>query len=163
MYLNKLLGETFSRQSQLQSKEVWSIDKNKEENENEVRIKKTTLWNGMRGREWKCEEGLKNKKMKRKKKREEFAWWRVNQTWTAKLVWLQVKTTVWPRHDFFQQRQKLLDWCGVESPSPRSCRVVSYKRNLSLDRKVCNWGRLEPRTASKVRKHGRLRRGTKIF
>ena len=110
----------------------------------------------MRGREWKCEEGLKNKKMKRKKKREEFAWWRVNQTWTAKLVWLQVKKTVWPRHDFFQQRQKLLDWCGVESPSPRSCRVVSYKRNLSLDRKVCNWGRLEPRTASKVRKHGRL-------
>lgn len=73
------------------------------------------------------------KKWKRKKKEgiRVSSWWRVNQT-CREVGPIAGKKAVWPRHHFFQQRQKLLDWCGVESPSPTSYRVVSYKRNLSL-------------------------------
>lgn len=132
MYLNKLLEKLFlnnyigrSNQSSFHKK----LEQRRKRKRLEIKRLSGTIVG--EGRKWKREEGLKNEKEKKKEGIRVSSWWRVNQT-CREVGPIAGKKAVWPRHHFFQQRQKLLDWCGVESPSPTSYRVVSYKRNLSL-------------------------------
>lgn len=134
MYLNKLLEKLFlnnyigrSNQSSFHKK----LEQRRKRKRLEIKRLSGTIVGEEGRKEMKTRRRIKKWKRKKKEGIRVSSWWRVNQT-CRKVGPIAGKKAVWPRHHFFQQRQKLLDWCGVESPSPTSYRVVSYKRNLSL-------------------------------